>query len=520
MFEAKEKAALIEQESCEAGRSIISNVLDDGSLSEKFSDIPEDWFLDGFQRQSWRGVKILDAANEPINAVTLTDAISSNGDRTPTLVKLLDYERGAVACGQLTVDKLTRAYVKKRLDVAGELIQTRVADGDDPGDIAKDAEERLSELRAVGRPKASGNGQIRRFEDIPDILTRKLPDIDLIVPALGIAANTVGVWTGGDGLGKTYLAQAMALAVARGETFLGMKCRPRPVLYIDLENPGFMVQSRLRILTGDDEPQPMPLLKIWGEWDADVSVPHAASELLLNICKETKPLLIIDPFLYFHSAKENDASEMAGVMQYLRACAAYGCGVVLLHHPSKVEGSTGRGSSAIRGACDFAFLHSLDKESGIVTLRVDKNRNGATPTFTIRADFEEGKFDLIDSPFITRRNDEMDKLEQIITDNPGISQNAIVKQSGGMKARVGKLLKEGAGSQWMVKPGSNNSKNYYPCQVVPFFSEPLRTTEPLNEQVVGGSGGSPLKGGEPPNHSTKIPCSGGSSWPEVSEEFL
>src|SRR5262244_3280072 len=57
---------------------------------------------------------------------------------------------------------------------------------------------------------------------------------------------------------------------------------------------------------------------------------------------------------------------------------------------TKAEGSTGRGSSVIRGACDLAFLHSLDKESGQIRLKIDKNRFGPSRTITIRCDFEGG----------------------------------------------------------------------------------------------------------------------------------
>ena len=46
----------------------------------------------------------------------------------------------------------------------------------------------------------------------------------------------------------------------------------------------------------------------------------------------------------------NDSDEMCGVMQYLSACAAHGCAVVILHHPAKTENSTGRGSSTVPGA--------------------------------------------------------------------------------------------------------------------------------------------------------------------------
>jgi len=76
-------------------------------------------------------------------------------------------------------------------------------------------------------------GRIRRFEDVPDILNMAVPCVDYLVPALGIARNTITLWTGSDGEGKTFLAQAMAVAVAQGHQFLGMLCQQAPALYID-----------------------------------------------------------------------------------------------------------------------------------------------------------------------------------------------------------------------------------------------------------------------------------------------
>jgi archaellum biogenesis ATPase FlaH len=358
-------------------------------------------------------------------------------------------------------------------------------------------------LKFDGSVFSSSQGHIRSFADIPDIITADIPPIEYIVPALGISRNTMTLWTGPDGEGKTYLAQHMALAVANGSTFLDMPCQKSPVLYVDLENPAYAVQERLRQISGGEDA--VPSLRVWGIWN-EHQPPQAGSELLLTIAKETKPLVIVDPFRYFHNAEENDSTAMAGVMQYLRACAAYGCAVVILHHPSKAEGSTGRGSSAIRGACDLAFLHSLDKESGLITLKVDKNRFGESRTITIRADFEEGKFDITDSPYIARRNDELGKLAVIINDSPGISQHAIVKKSGGMKARVCRLLKEGVGTRWRTLPGPNRSITYHPligCSVAP---EQLRTVEqPVEDDGVGCSGCSTLKGREQPNNLTPSP---------------
>src|SRR5215472_3284794 len=80
---------------------------------------------------------------------------------------------------------------------------------------------------------------IRSFAEIPDILTIEIPPIEYVVPALGISRNTITLWTGADGEGKTYLAQHMAVAVANGSNFLEMACQKSPVLYIDLENPAY-----------------------------------------------------------------------------------------------------------------------------------------------------------------------------------------------------------------------------------------------------------------------------------------
>jgi hypothetical protein len=98
-------------------------------------------------------------------------------------------------------------------------------------------EKRLELLGEVNEDSRN----IRTFEDLPNVLTMEVAPIEHIVPALGIARNTITLWTGADGDAKTFLAQAMAIATARGMGFLGMTCPKTPVLYIDLENPAFMV---------------------------------------------------------------------------------------------------------------------------------------------------------------------------------------------------------------------------------------------------------------------------------------
>src|SRR5439155_6000623 len=121
--------------------------------------------------------------------------------------------------------------------------------------------------------------------------------------------------------------------------------------------------------------------------------------------------------------------------------------MVILHHPAKTEGSTGRGSSAIKGAVDVAFLQEMadPNDGGLITLKCIKNRFGETHPVTIRPNFDEGTFQVTDSPQFVKRTADNEKLLQIIRETPGLSQNALYKQAGMKKSRLVSLLKEGSG---------------------------------------------------------------------------
>jgi replicative DNA helicase len=439
-----------------AERALLGSILTDNSVWPKTEGLSRDDFSSEHNGRIFATMCAMFEDQRPVDVVTLADAIGSHLEKAggpDYLSGLLD---GCVPENAgAYVKTIRRAAFKRRVrQQIHQLAQAIELQTIDHSALCEQSQNLLLLLTETD----AGDKAVRRFADIPDVLRMDLPPLEYIVPALGIARNTITLYTGRDGDAKTYLAQRMACAVSRGEEFLGMPCQNVPVLYLDLENPAYVVQDRLRAMIGDEAG---PNLRFWGSWHKQ-QPPQAGSSLLLTLCQETRPLLIIDPFRYFHEAEENDSTEMAGVMKYLRACAASGAAVVLLHHPAKQEGSTGRGSSAIRGACDLAFLHSLDKESQLITLKVDKNRNGENRTLTIRADFENGRFQVTDSPYITSRNEELAKLEAIIRDFPGITQNSIAKQAGMMKARAGRLLKEGSGTRWQTSRGSNRSILYYP----------------------------------------------------------
>lgn len=329
-------------------------------------------------------------------------------------------------------------------------------------------------------PTAAISNRIRRFDDIPDIMTMNIPPIDYLVDGI-IPRKSITLWAGSDGVAKTMLVESMAVAVAVGGQFLGRICQRSPVLYLDYENPDFVVQQRFKNMTRG----PVEGLKVWGTWNTD-QPPQIGNELLLTMANEKKPLIIVDPFRYAHGAEENESTPMAGIMQQLRYCAAAGGAVVILHHPAKTEGSTGRGSSAIKGAVDIAFLQQLSKEdAGLITLESTKNRMGAPMIFTIRADFEACRFELCDSPNFTKRAEEILRLRQIIEAQPGVSGRGIREQWSGTTQHLLELLRTGDGTYWTSERGSRNAIRYFPRFDGTRTTD--RTTEPLSASSGSGS---------------------------------
>lgn len=449
----------------QAEGALLGCVLENSALICQIDfDLADDLSLSD-HKALWRAmVELHGEGVEPSDRVLLAER--ANVDVT-VVAELL--ANGAIASHFPIYLQRTRELARaRRIRSFGEELTTA-----NPADFPRII-ERLQEL-----PSEPSRNSIRHFQDIPEIQIVDIPPADYIVPALGIARNTITLWTGEDGSGKTILAYAMSLAVAQGQSFLEMSCQQCPVLYLDLENPGYVAQGRVRAMLGR---QRIPQLRVWGTW-GEVQPPQFGSPQLLRICKETHPLVVVDPFRYFHDADEDSSTAMAPVMRYLRACAVSGGAVVILHHPAKTENSKGRGSSAIRAACDLAFLHKLDKEGNMITLRVDKNRHGERRDLRINADLKEGRFELSQEACLRHRHDDIVHLQELISQAPGISSNQLAAKIGGRKGPLLNLLKEGAGTLWIRQRGPRGSNIFFPAEATGswFPSKEGGTPEPVAE---------------------------------------
>lgn len=249
----------------------------------------------------------------------------------------------------------------------------------------------------------------------------------------------------------------MAVAVASGRTFLGMQCKKANVLYLDFENPGFVVQGRLNKMTD----APLPNLRVWGKW-LKPSAPPIGHETLNRIVAQSQPLLLIlDPLRDAHSMDENDSGEMKSVMDWLRSYTSLGAAVVIVHHVARYEGSMSRGSTAIYDAMDVALLQQKAVQTGIVSLKTSKHRWDETRTISVKVDFHTGRCEVIDNPKAAQEAEELIVLCRIVQTTPGISQNQIVQASGMRKSRVCELLGQIIGVLWTVQQ-DGQKLCYYP----------------------------------------------------------
>jgi hypothetical protein len=294
---------------------------------------------------------------------------------------------------------------------------------------------------------------IQKFDDIPDIMTMDVPPVNWIVPDM-IARGTITLWAGDGGVAKSFLVHSLCIAVATGGLFLGRRCRQSPVLILDYENPAFMVKKRLELMAG----APIDTLKVWGTW-LDPPPPRIGEDVLVKIAQESKPLIVFDPFRFAHTDDENDSTDMAPIMRRLRLCAAVGATILIVHHVGKAEGSKGRGSTAIRDHSDVAFVQEM--ENGLIKLKSNKIRFGPPIFVTVKPDFEEGTFEVTDSPEFVKQDAERLALRKIIEDEPGLCQTEVCRKSKMKKTRAIDMLADGNGTLWQMVP-AGQSKHYYP----------------------------------------------------------
>lgn len=194
---------------------------------------------------------------------------------------------------------------------------------------------------------------MKEFLNEPDEVIAWL--VEELLPAGGI-----GELVAKPKVGKSTLARCLAVAIARGEPFLGRATARGPVIYCAFEEKRSEVRRHFRQLgvTADD-----PIHVLIGATPDDFLVKLADSIATLH-----PVLVIIDPMVRLTRVKDLSAyAEVAQALEpVLNLARESGAHVLLVHHGRKSEGEGGDqslGSTAIFGTCDTGLF--LRKRDGI-----------------------------------------------------------------------------------------------------------------------------------------------------------
>ena len=272
-----------------------------------------------------------------------------------------------------------------------------------------------------------------------------------------IAQGSVTLICAESGTGKTWVGYYIAGCVARSIPILGRPVRPCKVLYLDGENPLYVVKQRLIDLGIAETPN----LTVWGGWNLSPPV-GPDHPLVIEFARKEQGLIIYDSLIEFHPGSEQSSTDTRAFMRHFRKLAYLGATVIILHHTGKSETSKQyRGSSDIKAAVDTAYLLECPtqqpEELRELSMNCFKARLAPGKDFGMR--FQRGRGFVCSDAYRTTRT-VAEIIVEILTTNPDCIQRRIIELGHSMgcsKCQIERCLKDGP---WLKRQGPNNSILY------------------------------------------------------------
>jgi hypothetical protein len=295
---------------------------------------------------------------------TILDLYTAGKDRSPTTVLAeLDEIRDDVrpvllaAFGEHVLPGKMDGYARILRECTQERRRKKL--GQQLGEVAGEEWTRL--FQKLSDTEARRNGYETRAIDIPSAVCDEPPPTPWVIPGW-LAERDRVVLGGARKEGKSTLLADLAVSLAAGEDWLGMKVSSRRVLYVDGEQGDILARQRLgRIVRGrgmSDEAIAEVSLKLrylrGNHFNLDD--PGKLRQFEREVLDHEADFVFVDSLKRIHSRDENSNDEMSQFFSHvldpmLDRC---NCGLVVLHHVRKGSWDEETIVDALRGAGDIA----------------------------------------------------------------------------------------------------------------------------------------------------------------------
>lgn len=190
-------------------------------------------------------------------------------------------------------------------------------------------------------------------------------------------ADAVGVFFGGGGTFKSFIALDLALHVAHGLPWLGRRTKQGAVVYIAAEGGSGLWRRvdawhRARRLKWTD----LPFFAVPTALDLGSDCLRL-QEAITGI-GVAPALIVVDTMSQTFSGEENSATEVRAYLRELSLLlrAIWQCTVAVIHHSGHQATERPRGSSVIHRNTDFMFGVFRDEKEMLATMTNDKQKEG------------------------------------------------------------------------------------------------------------------------------------------------